>query len=174
MQKHGFIPYEAEWWPFTLTHEPFPNTYFISPFNKFSSMHSKIHLLFKSWKIKLPQLKRNVLVAPWKFHTVPRLVPYVNMSFQKVTRPSLLLLRFSFCLFFYIREHFKRSQSLPLIKLFRMSAAFIHKAKANKDFPLSHNHQDFQKGNHTCPLKPFKGVTSFLIIFLFWPAWFFS
>ncbi|MDA8889353.1 M15 family metallopeptidase [Cyclobacteriaceae bacterium] len=31
MQKHGFIPYEAEWWHFTLAHEPFPNTYFDFP-----------------------------------------------------------------------------------------------------------------------------------------------
>ena len=31
MQKHGFIPYEAEWWHFTLAHEPFPNTYFNFP-----------------------------------------------------------------------------------------------------------------------------------------------
>jgi D-alanyl-D-alanine dipeptidase len=31
MQKHGFIPYEAEWWHFTLEYEPFPNTYFDFP-----------------------------------------------------------------------------------------------------------------------------------------------
>src|ERR1700722_5094121 len=28
MRHHGFRPYEKEWWPFTLSHEPFPNTYF--------------------------------------------------------------------------------------------------------------------------------------------------
>lgn len=28
MLKHGFKPYEAEWWHFTLTDEPYPNTYF--------------------------------------------------------------------------------------------------------------------------------------------------
>ena len=31
MQRHGFIPYEAEWWHFTLEYEPFPNTYFDFP-----------------------------------------------------------------------------------------------------------------------------------------------
>jgi zinc D-Ala-D-Ala dipeptidase len=28
MQRHGFRPYEKEWWHFTLSHEPFPDTYF--------------------------------------------------------------------------------------------------------------------------------------------------
>lgn len=28
MMKHGFQPYEKEWWHFTLSHEPYPNTYF--------------------------------------------------------------------------------------------------------------------------------------------------
>jgi D-alanyl-D-alanine dipeptidase len=28
MQKHGFKPYEKEWWHYTLVSEPFPNTYF--------------------------------------------------------------------------------------------------------------------------------------------------
>jgi D-alanyl-D-alanine dipeptidase len=31
MQRHGFIPYEAEWWHFTLKNEPFPKTYFDFP-----------------------------------------------------------------------------------------------------------------------------------------------
>ena len=28
MLKHGFKPNEAKWWHFTLTHEPYPDTYF--------------------------------------------------------------------------------------------------------------------------------------------------
>ena len=28
MAKHGFRPYNREWWHFTLRHEPFPQTYF--------------------------------------------------------------------------------------------------------------------------------------------------
>ena len=28
MIKHGFRPYEQEWWHFTLNNEPFPNSYF--------------------------------------------------------------------------------------------------------------------------------------------------
>jgi zinc D-Ala-D-Ala dipeptidase len=28
MRHHGFRSYEKEWWHFTLSHEPFPNTYF--------------------------------------------------------------------------------------------------------------------------------------------------
>ena len=28
MKKHGFIPYSKEWWHFTLSAEPFPDTYF--------------------------------------------------------------------------------------------------------------------------------------------------
>lgn len=31
MQRHGFHPYEKEWWHFTLAHEPFPDTYFDFP-----------------------------------------------------------------------------------------------------------------------------------------------
>jgi zinc D-Ala-D-Ala dipeptidase len=31
MRRHGFRPYEKEWWHFTLSHEPFPNTYFDFP-----------------------------------------------------------------------------------------------------------------------------------------------
>lgn len=31
MEKHGFAPYEAEWWHFTLKKEPFPDTYFDFP-----------------------------------------------------------------------------------------------------------------------------------------------
>jgi D-alanyl-D-alanine dipeptidase len=28
MTSHGFLPYDKEWWHFTLKGEPFPNTYF--------------------------------------------------------------------------------------------------------------------------------------------------
>jgi D-alanyl-D-alanine dipeptidase len=31
MRRHGFRPYEKEWWHFTLVHEPFPDTYFDFP-----------------------------------------------------------------------------------------------------------------------------------------------
>ena len=31
MMKHGFRPYEGEWWHFTLENEPFPDTYFTFP-----------------------------------------------------------------------------------------------------------------------------------------------
>lgn len=31
MVKHGFAPYEQEWWHFTLRHEPYPTTYFNFP-----------------------------------------------------------------------------------------------------------------------------------------------
>lgn len=31
MVEHGFVPYEKEWWHFTLRKEPFPNTYFDFP-----------------------------------------------------------------------------------------------------------------------------------------------
>ena len=31
MVKHGFTPYEQEWWHFTLGNEPFPDTYFNFP-----------------------------------------------------------------------------------------------------------------------------------------------
>lgn len=31
MLKHGFKPYECEWWHFTLANEPFPDTYFQFP-----------------------------------------------------------------------------------------------------------------------------------------------
>jgi zinc D-Ala-D-Ala dipeptidase len=31
MQRHGFRPYEKEWWHFTLSGEPFPNSYFDFP-----------------------------------------------------------------------------------------------------------------------------------------------
>ncbi|MBQ0024453.1 MAG: M15 family metallopeptidase [Bacteroidales bacterium] len=31
MLKHGFNPYEAEWWHFTLKDEPYPDTYFDHP-----------------------------------------------------------------------------------------------------------------------------------------------
>jgi D-alanyl-D-alanine dipeptidase len=31
MVQHGFNPYDKEWWHFTLSHEPFPDTYFNFP-----------------------------------------------------------------------------------------------------------------------------------------------
>jgi zinc D-Ala-D-Ala dipeptidase len=31
MQRHGFRPYAKEWWHFTLSREPFPDTYFDFP-----------------------------------------------------------------------------------------------------------------------------------------------
>ncbi len=31
MMKHGFLPYEGEWWHFTLADEPYPDTYFTFP-----------------------------------------------------------------------------------------------------------------------------------------------
>jgi len=31
MRRHGFTPYDKEWWHFTLTREPFPHTYFDFP-----------------------------------------------------------------------------------------------------------------------------------------------
>ena len=31
MKKHGFRPYDREWWHFTLNGEPFPRTYFDFP-----------------------------------------------------------------------------------------------------------------------------------------------
>lgn len=33
MVKHGFRPYEEEWWHFTLENEPYPDTYFTFPIN---------------------------------------------------------------------------------------------------------------------------------------------
>jgi D-alanyl-D-alanine dipeptidase len=31
MVRHGFVPYDKEWWHFTLSPEPFPETYFDFP-----------------------------------------------------------------------------------------------------------------------------------------------
>jgi len=31
MRRRGFRPYDREWWHFTLSHEPFPDTYFDFP-----------------------------------------------------------------------------------------------------------------------------------------------
>jgi len=31
MVRHGFVPYECEWWHFTLGREPYPDTYFAFP-----------------------------------------------------------------------------------------------------------------------------------------------
>ena len=29
--RHGFKPFDTEWWHFTLKNEPFPDTYFTFP-----------------------------------------------------------------------------------------------------------------------------------------------
>ena len=34
MVRAGFVPYEYEWWHFTLANEPYPDTYFDFPVNK--------------------------------------------------------------------------------------------------------------------------------------------
>ena len=34
MLRHGFKPYDCEWWHFTLKDEPYPNTYFTFPVKK--------------------------------------------------------------------------------------------------------------------------------------------
>ena len=34
MIRHGFMPFETEWWHFTLKDEPFPDTYFTFPVKK--------------------------------------------------------------------------------------------------------------------------------------------
>ena len=34
MLRHGFKPLDSEWWHFTLTDEPFPETYFVFPVNQ--------------------------------------------------------------------------------------------------------------------------------------------
>jgi D-alanyl-D-alanine dipeptidase len=31
MVRHGFVPFDMEWWHFTLSHEPYPDTYFNFP-----------------------------------------------------------------------------------------------------------------------------------------------
>ena len=31
MLRHGFLPYDCEWWHFTLANEPYPDTYFTFP-----------------------------------------------------------------------------------------------------------------------------------------------
>ncbi len=36
MTKHGFRPYEGEWWHFTLENEPYPDTYFTFPVSRVS------------------------------------------------------------------------------------------------------------------------------------------
>jgi D-alanyl-D-alanine dipeptidase len=35
MLRHGFQPYEQEWWHFTLESEPYPETYFDFPISYF-------------------------------------------------------------------------------------------------------------------------------------------
>lgn len=39
MMRHGFKPYESEWWHFTLIDEPYPNTYFTFPLRTSSVPH---------------------------------------------------------------------------------------------------------------------------------------
>ena len=34
MMRHGFRPFDTEWWHFTLDKEPFPETYFTFPVQK--------------------------------------------------------------------------------------------------------------------------------------------
>ena len=34
MLRHGFKPFDTEWWHFTLENEPFPDTYFTFPVRK--------------------------------------------------------------------------------------------------------------------------------------------
>jgi D-alanyl-D-alanine dipeptidase len=31
MVRHGFVPFDCEWWHFTLADEPYPDTYFEFP-----------------------------------------------------------------------------------------------------------------------------------------------
>ena len=39
MLRHGFKPYDCEWWHFTLENEPFPDTYFTFPVSTASVSH---------------------------------------------------------------------------------------------------------------------------------------
>ena len=39
MLRHGFKPYDCEWWHFTLENEPYPDTYFTFPINTSSVLH---------------------------------------------------------------------------------------------------------------------------------------
>jgi D-alanyl-D-alanine dipeptidase len=36
MLRHGFKPYDCEWWHFTLRNEPYPDTYFTFPVKSFN------------------------------------------------------------------------------------------------------------------------------------------
>ena len=36
MMRHGFKPFDTEWWHFTLKDEPFPDTYFTFPVKQLS------------------------------------------------------------------------------------------------------------------------------------------
>lgn len=40
MLRHGFKPYECEWWHFTLKDEPYPDTYFTFPITTSSLIHN--------------------------------------------------------------------------------------------------------------------------------------
>ena len=37
MMRHGFKPFNTEWWHFTLENEPFPDTYFTFPVKQLTS-----------------------------------------------------------------------------------------------------------------------------------------
>ena len=39
MLRHGFKPYDCEWWHFTLKNEPYPDTYFTFPISTLSVAH---------------------------------------------------------------------------------------------------------------------------------------
>jgi D-alanyl-D-alanine dipeptidase len=41
MLRHGFKPFETEWWHFTLKEEPFPDTYFTFPVRQLTTQKAK-------------------------------------------------------------------------------------------------------------------------------------
>lgn len=47
MLRHGFVPYECEWWHFSLGDEPFPDTYFTFPVRTSSVRSEKTHIFSK-------------------------------------------------------------------------------------------------------------------------------
>ncbi len=42
MERNGFVPYENEWWHFTLKDEPYPDTYFSFPVSATYLRHNRI------------------------------------------------------------------------------------------------------------------------------------
>jgi D-alanyl-D-alanine dipeptidase len=38
MMRHGFKPFDTEWWHFTLKDEPFPDTYFTFPVKQLNAV----------------------------------------------------------------------------------------------------------------------------------------